>query len=135
MFIKRITILKNKGSIAIYRKKGWIKIYSQFVGRVVYFVKNIETITKLPDSSFPVFTESDIEAFIGLDLTEAKLLIETKILFGGRITAHQEFPPLKGQKQREANLNAIEYWNERTENFRNRGANGQKSNLKGKPNE
>ena len=47
--------------------------------------KHEQAAKRVPDRDIPVYTESDIEAVKGLDPEVAKVLLETRILFGGPI--------------------------------------------------
>ena len=69
-----------------YKRYGYIKVYSTVLGKAVYLVKNEQVAKQVPDRILPTFLESDVEAMRDLGKEEAKFIMESKILLGGRIT-------------------------------------------------
>ena len=67
----------------LFKKRGWIQIFSGHLNQSVYLVKYERT--QVPDSSIPRYTEAEIDALKGLNLDELKTLHEAKALFGGTI--------------------------------------------------
>ena len=67
----------------LYQKQGWIQIFSGYLNRSVYFVKNKST--RVPDPSIPKYTKEETEALRGLTLDELKTLHEAKVIFKGEI--------------------------------------------------
>ena len=67
----------------LYQKRGWIQIFSGYLNRSVYFVKNKST--RVPDPSIPKYTKEETEALRGLTLDELKTLHEAKVIFKGEI--------------------------------------------------
>ena len=72
-------------AVHLYQKRGWIQIFSGYLNRSVYFVKNKST--RVPDPSIPRYTKEETEALRGLTLDELKTLHEAKQLFKGSINA------------------------------------------------
>ena len=70
-------------AIMLYRKQGWIQIFSGHLNQRIYLVNN-ERI-KVPDSSIPRYTQKEIEALKGLSLEEVKTLHQAKEIFKGKI--------------------------------------------------
>ena len=68
-----------------YRRYGYIKIFSTVLGKAVYLAQNERAAKCVPDQDIAVFLESDIEAVKNLGKEETKVLLEARILFGGRI--------------------------------------------------
>ena len=77
------TALKLEEIVCRYRDRGWIQIYSGYLNRSVYFVKNKST--RVPDPSIPRYTKQETEALRGLTLDELKTLHEVKVIFKGEI--------------------------------------------------
>ena len=67
----------------LYQKQGWIQIFSGYLNRSVYFVKNKST--RVPDPSIPKYTKEETEALRGLTLDELKTLHDAKVIFNGEI--------------------------------------------------
>ncbi len=70
-------------AVHLYQKRGWIQIFSGYLNRSVYFVKNKST--RVPDPSIPRYTKEETEALRGLTLDELKTLHEAKVIFKGEI--------------------------------------------------
>lgn len=81
-----------------YKKYGFIKIYSGFLGKAVYFAKDERAAKRVPNNGLPVFLESDTKAIKDLAPEEIKLLLEAKILFGGPITVEDYSEPPSKRK-------------------------------------
>ena len=77
------TALKLEEIVCRYRDRGWIQIYSGYLNRSVYFVKNKST--RVPDPSIPRYTKEETEALRGLTLDELKTLHDAKVIFNGEI--------------------------------------------------
>ncbi|MBI5427669.1 MAG: hypothetical protein HZA02_05230 [Nitrospinae bacterium] len=69
----------------LYRERGWVQIYSGYLGASIYLVKG-ESV-KTPDPAIPRYTESEVAALGGLNPDEVKTLHECKAIFGGAIQA------------------------------------------------
>ena len=67
----------------LYQKRGWIQIFSGYLNRSVYFVKNKST--RVPDPSIPRYTKEETEALRALTLDELKTLHDAKVIFNGEI--------------------------------------------------
>lgn len=66
-----------------YRERGWVQIYSGYLGAVIYLVKNESVAT--PDPGIPRYTEAECSALAGLDIEEIRTMHEAKNIFGGII--------------------------------------------------
>ncbi len=67
----------------LYRRRGWIQIFSGYLNQSVYLVKNKSI--KVPDPSIPRYTKEETEALRGLTLDELKTLHGAKAIFKGTI--------------------------------------------------
>jgi hypothetical protein len=67
----------------LYRKRGWVQIFSGHLNQRIYLVKN-EWI-KVPDLTLSKYTRNEIAALKGLSWEETQTLHEAKILFNGEI--------------------------------------------------
>jgi hypothetical protein len=67
----------------LYKKRGWIQIFSCHLIQSIYLVKNDRV--KVPDPSIPKYTQVEIEALKGLNLEELMTLHDAKRIFGGTI--------------------------------------------------
>lgn len=67
----------------LYRRRGWIQIFSGYLNQSVYLVKNKSI--KVPDPSIPRYTKEETEALRGLTLEEIKTLHDAKVIFKGEI--------------------------------------------------
>jgi hypothetical protein len=67
----------------LYRKRGWVQIFSGPMNQNIYLVKNVRI--QVPDSSIPRYTQREIEGLKNLTLDELKTLHEAKVLFRGTI--------------------------------------------------
>jgi len=77
--------LQSEQAAKDYRRDGYIKIFSTVLNQAVYLAKDEESASQVPDRSLTVFTVADMESVKGLKPSEALVLMEGKILFGGRI--------------------------------------------------
>lgn len=68
----------------LYRKRGWVQIFSGHLNQRIYLVKN-ERI-KVPDSSIPKYTKMEIDALKDLNWEEVKTLHDAKEMFIGEIS-------------------------------------------------
>ena len=88
-------VARNKRSLQIqqaksdYKRYGYIKIFSTHLDQAVYLARDERVAKRVPDQSLPVFTETELECLQGLELAEAKVLMEGKMVFG-RIIAFQD---------------------------------------------
>jgi len=94
-------VARNKRSLQIkqakedYERYGYIKIFSTILNQAVYLARDEEAAKRVPDRSLPVFTEADLECFRGLELAEAKVLMEAKLVFGGSIVFQDQLDAKK----------------------------------------
>ena len=68
----------------LYKKRGWVQIYSTYLNRTIYLVRNEGV--KVPTSDLPVYTESEVNALRGLSREEVLTLHEAKVIFKGTIS-------------------------------------------------
>ena len=68
----------------LYKKRGWLQIYSTYLNRTIYLVRNEGV--KVPTSDLPVYTESEVNALRGLSREEVLTLHEAKVIFKGTIS-------------------------------------------------
>ena len=84
-------VARNKRSLQIqqaredYSRFGYVKIYSTVLDRAIYLAKDEQIAKRVPDQRLPVITEAELECFRGLELAEAKVLMEAKLVFVGPI--------------------------------------------------
>ena len=87
-FVKSAISEKMTGSITeashIYKKQGWVRIFSGYLNKSIYLVKD-ETV-KVPDPSILKYTQHEIEALRDLSIDELKTLCYAKEIFFGAIT-------------------------------------------------
>jgi len=67
----------------LYRKRGWVQIFSGHLNQRIYLVKNERV--QVPDSSIPRYTQKEIEVLKGLSLEEVTTLHQAKEMFKGEI--------------------------------------------------
>ena len=67
----------------LYRKRGWIQIFSGYLNQSIYLTKNNRV--KVPDSTIPKYTQSEVDGLKNLTLDELRTLHEAKVLFKGTI--------------------------------------------------
>ena len=67
----------------LYRKRGWVQIFSGHLNQRIYLVKNEQV--QVPDSSIPRYTQKEIEVLKGLSLEEVTTLHQAKEMFKGEI--------------------------------------------------
>jgi len=67
----------------LYRKRGWVQIFSGHLNQSIYLVKNNRV--KVPDLTLSKYTRNEIAALKGLSWEETQTLHEAKILFNGEI--------------------------------------------------
>ena len=72
----------------LYRKRGWIQVYSTYLKANIYLVRN--KAIHVPDPSILRYAESEIDALRDLSLEELKTLHEAKIIFKGVINERRE---------------------------------------------
>ena len=68
----------------IYKKQGWIKIFSGYLNKSIYLVKD-ETV-KVPDPTILKYTQQEVESLRDLSIDEIKTLCSAKEIFFGVIT-------------------------------------------------
>jgi len=68
----------------IYKKQGWIRIFSGYLNKSIYLVKD-ETV-KVPDPSILKYTQHEVESLRDLSIDELKTLCSAKEIFFGAIT-------------------------------------------------
>jgi len=84
-------VARNKRSLQIqqaksdYKRYGYIKIFSTLLNKAIYLAKDEQAAKRVPDQRLPLCTEAELECFRGLELAEAKVLMEGKLVFGGSI--------------------------------------------------
>jgi hypothetical protein len=72
-----------KEATDLFNKRGWIQIFSGYLSTNLYLVRNDKI--KVPNSTFPKYTEKEIMTLHGLTLDELKTLHEAKVIFHGEI--------------------------------------------------
>jgi hypothetical protein len=70
-------------AILLYRKRGWIQIYSTYLESNIYLVR--DDAVRVPDPSIPQYTQAEIQSLKDLTLDELKTLHEVKVIFKGKI--------------------------------------------------
>ena len=68
----------------IYKKQGWVRIFSGYLNKSIYLVKD-ETV-KVPDPSILKYTQHEVESLRDLSIDELKTLCSAKEIFFGAIT-------------------------------------------------
>jgi len=68
-----------------YQRYGYLKIFSTVLNQVIYLAKDNRVAKRVPDLSLPVFTESELECFQGLEPNDVELLMESKIMMKGTL--------------------------------------------------
>ena len=67
----------------LFKKRGWIQIFSTYLNQSIYLTKNNRV--KVPDSAIPKYTQSEVDGLKNLTLDELRTLHEAKVLFKGTI--------------------------------------------------
>jgi hypothetical protein len=67
----------------LYRKRGWVQIFSGHLNQSIYLVRNKWVI--VPDPALSKYTQDEIESLKGLSWEEAQTLHKAKVLFKGKI--------------------------------------------------
>ena len=67
----------------LYRKRGWVQIFSSHLNQSIYLVRNKWVI--VPDPALSKYTQDEIESLKGLSWEEAQTLHKAKVLFNGEI--------------------------------------------------
>lgn len=67
----------------LYRKRGWVQIFSGHLNQSIYLVRNKWVI--VPDPALSKYTQDEIESLKGLSWEEAQTLHKAKVLFKGEI--------------------------------------------------
>ena len=67
----------------LYRKRGWVQIFSGHLNQSIYLVRNKWVI--VPDPALSKYTQDEIESLKGLSWEEAQTLHKAKVLFNGEI--------------------------------------------------
>ena len=68
----------------IYKKQGWIRIFSDYLNKSIYLVK--DEAVEVPDPSIPKYTQHEVESLRDLSIDEIKTLCYAKEIFFGAIT-------------------------------------------------
>ncbi|KMP11203.1 hypothetical protein UR09_03980 [Candidatus Nitromaritima sp. SCGC AAA799-A02] len=85
-------------AVRLYRRHGWVKIFSTYLNQAIYLVKNQKV--KVPNPAIPRYTQGEVEALKGLTFEELKTLYEAKVIFEGKINYSGTGPgSLKGTEQ------------------------------------
>ena len=72
------------GSTRLYRDRGWVQIFSGYLNKSIYLVKD-ETV-KVPDPTILKYTQQEVESLRDLNIDEIKTLCSAKEIFFGVIT-------------------------------------------------
>jgi len=79
--------LPNRGHLGeatkLYRKRGWVQIFSGHLNQSIYLVRNKWVI--VPDPALSKYTQDEIESLKGLSWEEAQTLHKAKVIFKGEI--------------------------------------------------
>lgn len=67
-------------AVRLYRERGWVQIYSGYLGASIYLVKN-ESI-QTPDTGITRYTASEVMILAGLTTEEIRTMHEVKAIFG-----------------------------------------------------
>ena len=67
----------------LYRKRGWVQIWSGYLKQSIYLVKDKKII--VPDLTLSRYTQDEIESLKGLSWEETQTLHKAKVLFKGEI--------------------------------------------------
>jgi hypothetical protein len=67
----------------LYRKRGWVQIFSGHLNQSIYLVRNKWVI--VPDPALSKYTQDEIESLKGLSWEEAQTLHKAKVIFKGEI--------------------------------------------------
>jgi hypothetical protein len=73
-----------KEAADMYKKKGWIRIHSAYLGKDIYLKKN--KWKKVPNPELASYTEREIQALRGLSKDELLTLHDAKVIFQGTIS-------------------------------------------------
>ena len=71
-------------STRLYRDRGWVQIFSGYLNKSIYLVKD-ETV-KVPDPTILKYTQQEVESLRDLNIDEIKTLCSAKEIFFGVIT-------------------------------------------------
>lgn len=67
----------------LYRERGWVQIYSGYLGASIYLVKNESVLT--PDPAIKRYTENEVMALAGLNPDEVRTMHDAKVIYKGTI--------------------------------------------------
>ena len=67
----------------LYRKRGWVQIFSGHLNQSIYLVRNKWVI--VPDPALSKYIQDEIESLKGLSWEEAQTLHKAKVIFKGEI--------------------------------------------------
>ena len=67
----------------LYRKRGWVQIFSCHLNQSIYLVRNKWVI--VPDPALSKYIQDEIESLKGLSWEEAQTLHKAKVIFKGEI--------------------------------------------------
>ena len=79
----------------LLRNRGWVQIWSGYLNKHIYLVRNEEV--KVPDATLSKYTESEIEALKDLSMEEIQTLHEAKIIFKGIISDKKPIKIIKNR--------------------------------------
>ena len=68
----------------LFKERGWIQIWAGYLNQHIYFVRDGEV--KVPDSTIPRYTQSEVNDLHGLNIDELNIMHEAKNVFGGVIS-------------------------------------------------
>ena len=72
-------------AVADYKREGFIKIFSAYLGQSIYLAKDKRVAKKVPDKALPVYLEDEIKELKDLSVNELRTLHEAKRIFGGKL--------------------------------------------------
>ena len=72
-----------KEAAELFRKRGWIQIWSGYLKEHIYLVRGEKV--KVPDKTVSKYTQIEIEALVNLSFEEMQTLHEAKCLLQGTI--------------------------------------------------
>jgi len=72
-----------KEATQLFKKRGWVQIYSTYLKTSLYLVRN--KWIKVPDRTIPRYCPEEVASLRGLSTDEVRTLHEAKGIFGGTI--------------------------------------------------
>jgi len=70
-------------AIELYRKQGWVKIFSTYLKTELYLIRDKSV--KVPDLTIPKYTQAEVDALGDLNLDELRTMHQAKVIFKGTI--------------------------------------------------